>query len=61
MTNLDRLSAKVSSDSVGRCEISMVFLYLLLDIRYLMPTGCWPAGRPTNCYDGRRPRNDYFE
>jgi len=39
----------------------MVFLYLLLDIRYLMPTECWPAGRPTNCYDGRRPRNDYFE
>ena len=39
MTNWDRLSVTMSSDSVGRCEISMVFLLLLLGTRYLMPLG----------------------
>jgi hypothetical protein len=39
MTNWDRLSVRISSDSVGRCEISMVFL-LLLGTRYLMPLRC---------------------
>src|SRR5271156_2069295 len=38
MTNCERLSLMTSSDKVGRCEISMVFLYLLLGTRYLMPT-----------------------
>src|SRR3954447_19395667 len=37
MTNCERLSLMTSSDKVGRCEISMVFFYLLLGIRYLMP------------------------
>jgi hypothetical protein len=37
MTNWDRLSVRISSASVGRCEISMVFLLLLLGTRYLMP------------------------
>src|SRR5215831_2102320 len=37
MTNWDRVSVTTSSDSVGRCEISMVFLLLLLGTRYLMP------------------------
>src|ERR1700733_6928138 len=37
MTNCERLSLMTSSDKVGRCEISMVFLYLLLGTRYLMP------------------------
>src|SRR6202012_85448 len=42
MTNCERLSLMTSSDKVGRCEISMVFLYLLLGTRYLMPL-CSPA------------------
>src|ERR1700760_1977738 len=37
MTNWERLSLMNSSDRVGRCEISMVFFYLLLGTRYLMP------------------------
>src|ERR1700742_509020 len=37
MTNCERLSLMTSSDRVGRCEISMVFLLLLLGTRYLMP------------------------
>jgi hypothetical protein len=32
-----------SSDRVGRCEISMVFLLLLLGTRYLMPLRPTPA------------------
>src|ERR1700758_1783658 len=37
MTNCERLSLRISSDRVGRCEINMVFLLLLLGTRYLMP------------------------
>src|SRR6202012_430104 len=37
MTNCERLSLMTSSDKVGRCEISMVFFYLLLGTHYLMP------------------------
>jgi hypothetical protein len=33
-----------SSDKVGRCEISMVFLYLLLGTHYLMPFRCCRRG-----------------
>src|ERR1700677_1217220 len=43
MTNCERLSLMTSSDKVGRCEINMVFLYLLLGTRYLMPLR--PSGR----------------
>src|SRR5271166_6995599 len=45
MTNWDRVSVTTSSDSVGRCEISMVFLLLLLGTRYLMPLRHPPGGR----------------
>src|ERR1700758_5869790 len=44
MTNWDRLSVRISSASVGRCEISMVFLFLLLGTRYLMPLRPAPGG-----------------
>src|SRR5271163_1054333 len=37
MTNWDRLSVRMSSDSVGRCEINMGVSFLLLGTRYLMP------------------------
>src|ERR1700720_2354853 len=37
MTNCERLSLMTSSARVGRWEISMVFLLLLLGTRYLMP------------------------
>jgi hypothetical protein len=43
MTNCERLSLMISSDRVGRCEISMVFLYLLLGTHYLMPLRPTPA------------------
>src|ERR1700751_5456670 len=43
MTNWDRSSVRISSDSVGRCEINMVFLLLLLGTRYLMPLRCLPG------------------
>ncbi|EUA52686.1 hypothetical protein I552_8794 [Mycobacterium xenopi 3993] len=37
-----------SSDRVGRCEISMVFFYLLLGTRHLMPFN--PHRRCGRCY-----------
>src|SRR6202453_3126677 len=37
MTNWDRLSVRMSSASVGRCEINMGVSFLLLGTRYLMP------------------------
>src|ERR1700735_3100873 len=43
MTSCERLSLRTSSDKVGRCEISMVFLLLLLGTRYLMPVWCLVA------------------
>jgi hypothetical protein len=55
MTNCERLSLTTSSDRVGRCEISMVFLFLLLGTRYLMPLRCPP--RRVAVAEGRA----YFE